>query len=68
MFFQLCVTDPNNEDDIMEATCIELDRIETKTRARLGLSPVQPKPNVPWFLRYWLILLVLPKILTSAWS
>ena len=52
MFFQLCVTDPNNEDDIMEATCIELDRIETKTRARLGLLPVQPKPNVPWFLRY----------------
>ena len=31
---------------------MELERVEARTHARLGISPVQQQPIVPWFLRY----------------
>ena len=53
MFLQFCITDPDNEDDVLESTCIELTSIQIQTQARLGLPPVPQQPVVPWFLMYF---------------
>ena len=52
MFFQFCLTDPNNEDDVLEETCIDGKEVESRTNTRLGLFPVQVLPVAPWFQRY----------------
>ena len=51
-YFQFCVMDPENEDDVVESSCIDSDNVEIRTRERLGLPPksktVPLQPDFPW--------------------
>ena len=45
--------DPNNEDEILESTCVDHDAVEARTFARLGVRPVQKQPVAFWLPRYF---------------
>ena len=51
-FFQLCVIDEDNEDDVDEASCIDAETVKIRTRTRLGVKredkAVPAQPLLPW--------------------
>ena len=46
------MTDPGNEDDVLESTCVGAEAVEARTKIRLGMQPVQKQPVAFWSPRY----------------